>query len=145
VASRSFRPVALISIHPEYGDQILAGQKRVEFRKARFASAVTHVVLYATNPVQQIIGYFKVKGIVQASPGELWRRYRHVGGVGKKSFKAYYEDRTTGVAIKVGKVFGLRAPRPLKSLGPHLTPPQSFRYLPPSVVQQLASDTIGQR
>jgi predicted transcriptional regulator len=128
-----------MSIHPQFARGILTGRKRVEFRKTRFSTAISHVVLYATKPIQQIIGFFRVAGIEQAAPEELWRLYQDDGGIARESFISYYGRRSTGVAIKVGEVFGLRTPRPLSSLGRDLVPPQSFRYLPAEVVQKLTA------
>jgi predicted transcriptional regulator len=139
VASKSSRAVALMAIHPKYVQKILTGDKRVEFRKTRFASTISHVVIYATNPIQRVVGFFKVRGIEQATPAELWRRHRHHGGIAQDSFLAYYGKRETGVAIKVGEVFGLRQPRPLSDLGNDVVPPQSFRYLPSNIVDQLTA------
>ena len=138
MASKISRAVALMAIHPDYAQKILSGDKRVEFRKSRFASKITHVVIYATNPIQRVVGFFKVSGIEQAAPDELWRRHQHHSGLERQSFVTYYRERATGVAIKVGKVVGLRTPKPLSSLGSNVVPPQSFRYLPATVVNRLA-------
>ena len=130
-----------MAIHPEYAEKILTGRKTIEFRKIRFATTVTHIVIYATRPVQRVVGFFKVLGVDLAAPPELWRRYQRVGGVGKASFEAYYQRRDRGVAIKVGEVVGLRKPRSLSSLRLSVAPPQSFRYLPPVALDALRAET----
>src|SRR5690606_16414773 len=43
---------ALMSIRPEYAERILAGTKRIEFRKRPLASDITDVIVYATTPVR---------------------------------------------------------------------------------------------
>ena len=135
--SKSSRSVALMSIRPDYAQKILAGDKRVEFRKTRLASTISHVVIYATNPIRRIVGFFKVLGIEQATPDELWRRHQQDGGIERSLFFAYYSERASGIAIRVGEVVGLRNPKALSALGDNLVPPQSFRYLPSTVVDRL--------
>jgi predicted transcriptional regulator len=144
MGARATQRVVLMSIHPQFARGILAGRKRVEFRKTRFSAAISYVVIYATKPVQQIIGFFRVAGVEQDAPEELWRRYQDEGGIARESFMSYYGRRSSGVAIKVGDVFGLRRPRPLSSLGRGLVPPQSFRYLPAEIVQELSADGARQ-
>src|SRR5262249_55232094 len=119
-----------MAIRPDYAQKILSGDKRVEFRKTRLAGTVSHVVMYATNPIQRIVGFFKVLGIEQAAPDELWRRHQRHGGIERSRFFAYYNERDSGIAIRVGEVVGLGSPKALSALGDKLVPPQSFRYLP---------------
>src|SRR5262249_46812686 len=97
MGSRATARVVLMSIHPEFAQGILGGEKRVEFRRTRFAAAISHVVIYATKPVQQVIGFFKVAGVEQATPRELWRRYKSEGGIPRDLFRAYYRRRSIGV------------------------------------------------
>ena len=131
-----------MAIHPKYAAKILSGDKRVEFRKTRFASAISHVVIYATDPIQRIVGLFKVLGIDQAAPDELWRRHQRHGGINRSSFLAYYRRRDTGIAIRVGEVVGLSVPKALSALGHNVAPPPSFRYLPSTVIDDLLRDSL---
>jgi predicted transcriptional regulator len=64
--------VALLSIRPEYAEAILNGTKRVEFRRTRFSRDVSFIVIYATQPVGKVVGWFEVDGIETSTPGE-WR------------------------------------------------------------------------
>ena len=131
-----------MAIHPRYAERILSGDKRVEFRKVSFANAISHVVMYATDPIRRVVGFFKVLGIEQASPHELWRRHQRHSGIEKNLFFAYYSKRDTGVAIRVGEVVGLKSPKTLAALGDDGVPPQSFRYLPSDVVDELTRANI---
>lgn len=63
---------ALLSIRPVFADQILAGTKRVEFRRVRFARMVVSVAIYATQPVGAVVGWFTVRRLVTGTPYELW-------------------------------------------------------------------------
>lgn len=105
------------------------GTKQVEFRKRGFGREVSHVVVYASNPVKQVVGFFEVLGIEEDSPRRLWNRYAHVGGIDKEDYDGYFSKAPSGVAIKVGRVYVLRQPFPLTQLKPGLRAPQSYAYL----------------
>jgi predicted transcriptional regulator len=131
--------VALLPIKPIYANAIMAGTKRVEFRKIGFRRPVTHVAVYASTPVQRIIGVFRVAAVEHAAPAALWRRHAKHGGITSEAFELYYEGSVTGLAIGVAEVVGLTEPIALDALGGSVTPPQSFRYLSTSEVARLRS------
>lgn len=128
MADGSLGAVALISIHPRFANAILDGTKQVEFRKVGFKRVITHVLLYATAPIQQIVGYVEVSEIDERSPVALWRRYRKVAGIERHAFFAYYQGKATGVAVKVRRPQRLLQPLALDDLHRGATPPQSFLY-----------------
>lgn len=100
----------------------------MEFRKVGFKREITHVLLYATSPIQQIIGYAEVSEIEELSPATLWRRYREVAGIERAAFFAYYQGKDTGVAVKVRRPQRLARPLALGDLHHGAVPPQSFLY-----------------
>lgn len=106
------------------------GEKKVEFRKTRFQSDISHVVIYATRPVAGIVAYFTVRQVVELPIQQLWAKYKSVGGVDEQRFQDYYRYRETGIAIEVGEVIRLKRPIPLRSLSETAPIPQSFVYLP---------------
>ena len=118
-----------MSIHPQYADAILAGTKRVEFRKRRLAADVSTVVIYATQPVGRILGTFEVLGHDVAAPDELWDRHSAHAGISAAGFRAYYAHTPTAVGILVGDVQRLPQPRQVTDVPGISRPPQSFRYL----------------
>ena len=63
---------AILSIKPIYAKQILAGTKKVEFRKRSFKEKVRRVYIYASVPVKQIVGYFTFTEIDEDTPANLW-------------------------------------------------------------------------
>lgn len=130
--------VALLSIKPVYVREILAGRKKVEFRKRSFKRAVTHVVIYATAPVQRVVGWFRTRHFEQMSPAALWKKFSSVGGISQAAFDDYFGSASAGVAIHVSKPQRLLRPIPLSKIHAS-TPPQSYSYLPISVLAQLAS------
>jgi predicted transcriptional regulator len=121
--------IALLPIHPRFAKLIINGEKKVEFRKVNFREEVSHVVLYASRPIQAVLGYFEVLGICDDSPPKLWSRYSMVAGIERAEFDAYYASTACGVAIEIGHVWSLAEPLPLSALDQSLSPPQGFAYL----------------
>ncbi len=123
---------ALMSIRPEFADRILAGSKRIEFRKRRLASDVTDVIVYATTPVRAIVGAFRIAGQDTRPPRDLWNEYADVAGITQAPYLQYYAGHDLATGILVGEVFVPSSPVALTSVG-LLRPPQSFQYLAPAV------------
>ena len=130
--------VALLSIKPIYANAILDGRKKVEFRKRPFKRAVSHVVIYATAPVQRVVGWFQTKRFEQMSPSALWKRFASVGGISEEQFNIYYNGSESGVAIHVDKPQRLANPVSIKQTKV-ATAPQSYAYLSAAVFGRLAA------
>lgn len=131
---------ALLSIKPIYANAILDGRKKVEFRKRPFKRAVTHVIIYATAPMQRVVGWFRTKRYEQMSPAALWKRFSAIGGISRDDFEAYYGSSESGVAIHVEKPRRFRSPLPLSKVC-STTPPQSYAYLCPATIKRLTDST----
>lgn len=120
----------LLSIKPKYADLILAGSKRVEFRRSWAAQDVSMIVLYSSSPIQKIVGVVEVKGTVVASPTSLWKTcVEKGGGLTRQELRGYFVGKSQGIAVLLGQVF-----KPRKYIEPsdvirNFIPPQSFRYL----------------
>ena len=55
----------LLSIKPEFAEKIFNGTKKYEFRKNIFKNkSVDKVVVYASSPVQCVIGEFEIETIL---------------------------------------------------------------------------------
>ena len=134
---------ALLAIKPRFAEAIIAGSKTVEFRKVRFTQPPRYVVLYASDPVKKVVAYFEVAYIKELTPLGLWRKFSHVGGIGRDEFFRYYGNRTHGFAIVVAAVWKLRTPTRLGHLFPRASVPQSFRYLKINVIQRLSHCHFG--
>jgi predicted transcriptional regulator len=142
VVEGSLGAVALISIHPRFANAILDGTKQVEFRKVGFKRLITHALLYATAPIQQIVGYVEVADVEERSPAALWRRYRAVAGIEREAFFAYYQGKATGVALKVQRPQRLLRPLALNELHRGATPPQSFLYTTADALRRLQARVV---
>jgi predicted transcriptional regulator len=120
----------LLSIRPNFADQIFAGLKRYEFRRVLFRSTgVSRIVVYASYPVQRVVGEFQVGSILALETRELWKKTRKHSGIQKQYFDAYFEGRNTAYAIEISFPRKYAKPIKLEDLFDFSRPPQSFRYI----------------
>ena len=131
------RRVALLAIHPEHATAILEGRKTVEFRKRRLASEIEHVPLYATWPMQKVVGYFRIARLDQGSPTSIWQKHGDRGAISRRRFRDYFAGTKTAVAIVVDIATSFDAPVSLRDVSGGAAPPQSFAYLPGVVVNAI--------
>lgn len=132
---------ALISIHPEYAEKIFAGEKKFEFRRRWTNRSVGTLFIYATAPVQRIVGFAKIARVTRGTPTQLWRLTQQVnGGISKSKLFAYFGSSKTGVAIELSKVTPMPSGiDPRLCLGRDFRPPQSYRYLSEKEILQINS------
>lgn len=128
--------VALFSIHPHYARAILDGSKQVEFRRQGLPADVTDVVIYATSPVQQVIGMFEVAGVDKMSPSQAWKQHGRVGGIEKTAFERYYTNADQAFVIRIRSAQTFPTPFLLADLDENLRPPQSYMYLRDDVLDR---------
>jgi predicted transcriptional regulator len=124
----------LMSVHPRYAEAILEGKKRYEIRRARpqFPPG-TIVWLYATKPRSAIVGWFESGEVISAEPRNLWLRFSETLCIEPEAFEQYVSGRDCVSAIEIRDVQAMTdLPMPRG-----LMPPQSYRYLAPSIVQSL--------
>jgi len=122
--------VVLLSIKPKYADLILAGSKRVEFRRIWAAQDVSAIVLYSSFPVRKLVGVVEVTDVVVASPSALWVICReNGGGLTRAELRSYFSEKSRGVGILLGNVLKLPKYLDPSELIRNFVPPQSFRYL----------------
>lgn len=129
----------IISIKPQYYDQIVFGNKNYEFRKSIWKEEVRRVYLYVTKPAGMVKGFFKIERILKGTPEALWLHCNEEAGISENDFFAYYEGCELGHAIKIGMVALYKNGMSLEELQPNLRAPQNFQYLP---IQQEKGATI---
>lgn len=137
--------VALISIHPEYAEKILTGEKRLEFRRVWASQPVDVLAIYATAPIQRIVGLAWIERVHQGSKTRLWELGKHHGGgISRRKLFAYLDGRKESVALAIGQCQRFaEALDPRQAFNASFKPPQSFRYLRPEEIQQLNDLTRG--
>lgn len=119
----------LLSIKPKYVEKILDGEKKVEFRKQIPKRDISWVYIYASAPHKSIVARFKVDGLINGTPHDLWLRFSDVGGVDEEEFFAYCGDKNTIHGLEIGKVEELDPPIDPYQEYINFKPPQNFAYL----------------
>lgn len=119
----------LLSIKPEFAERIFDGTKLYEFRKVIFRNPdIKTIVVYASSPVQRVIGEFDIETILSDVPESLWQETKEHSGISEKFFFDYFSERNVGFAIKVKKTRRFKTPRCLRK-SYNVSPPQSFCYI----------------
>lgn len=118
----------VLSIKPEFADKIFEGTKKFEFRKSIFKNKdIETVIVYASSPVQKVIGEFDIEHIINDKLEELWDLTHNHAGITKQYFYEYFQNKESGFAIKIKKYRKYKTPLNLKEEF-NLLPPQSFSY-----------------
>lgn len=119
----------LLSIKPEYAEKIFDGTKKYEFRRILFKDpTVKTIVVYASSPVQKVIGEFEIETILNFKLDKLWKKTKDYSGITEKFFFEYFGNKDKGFAIKVKKTKRYKEALCIKK-DFHASPPQSFMYL----------------
>jgi predicted transcriptional regulator len=119
----------LLSIKPEFADKIFDGTKKFEFRRTIFSKThINTVIVYASSPVQRVIGEFEISQVLFDDIDTLWRRTREYAGIDEDYFFKYFSDRHKGYAIEIKKVKKYKNPMQLQERF-QIQPPQSFAYI----------------
>ena len=108
---------------------ILDGSKRYEYRKSIPQRCdIQKVYIYATKPIQAIIGEFTLDGIIADAPQKVWAATARHGGITEAFFNDYFRGRNKAYALKVGKVIKYSEPIDPKVVITDFTAPQNFMY-----------------
>jgi predicted transcriptional regulator len=132
---------AMLSIRPEYVDEIRTGRKRHEFRRRAFKQPVGWVVVYETSPVAAVTCAFSIVGSTALRPSELWRRFRGEAGIDRSAFFEYFRQCDRGVAYHLGDVVTFANPVPRAHMP--FAPPQSYRYVDDDFVERMISAQLA--
>ena len=91
---------AIISIHPDYADAILAGTKTIELRRRiPELRSGSRLWIYATQPTGAVVGVVTIQEVAKAHPTTIWKKHRRGVGVDHASFRAYFDGAHEAVAI----------------------------------------------
>ena len=117
---------AILSIKPKYVEEIKAGRKRFEFRKAVFKRPVEKVYIYASAPVSKVVGEFQPVDVLIDTPDKIWAKTRDYAGITEKFYKEYFAGKQTAYAIVIQNFVKYDKPFPLPE---GVKAPQSFCYI----------------
>lgn len=118
-----------MAIKPKFAELIFNGEKGVEFRKVNFRKKPETIVVYATDPVQKVIGSFEVGEIEKDKPIKLWQEYEGLRGINREEFEKYFGAKDSGIAIQVRRTNKFDNPVTLEAFCGTSNPPQNFQYL----------------
>jgi predicted transcriptional regulator len=119
----------LLSIKPEFANKIFSGEKKFEFRRTIFKSNnIKSVIVYASSPMQKVIGEFEIEEILNEELDSLWKMTKDFAGIHEDYFYQYFCDKQKGFAIKIKKAKRYRQPLCIKKYF-KILPPQSFAYI----------------
>lgn len=120
----------LLSIKPQYVDAIFEGSKHFEFRRKIFANReIQRVIVYASSPVQRVVGEFEIDEIIESEIASLWKKTERYSGICKRSFEEYFCGIDRGYAIKIRQARRYDCPLELETDFRILHAPQFFIYL----------------
>lgn len=121
--------IVLLSIKPEFAEKIFDGTKKYEFRKNIFKNTdVTTVVVYASSPVQRVIGEFSIETILNDNIDAVWKETAPFSGITHDFYLSYFANKERAYAIKIRDARRYRKARRLSDYNLAYAP-QSFAYI----------------
>lgn len=120
----------LLPIKSKFIPLIFNGSKKWEFRKVFFRkyNEDDFIFIYVTQPIEKIVGYFKGREILLASPQELWSQCSELSGLSEEEFFEYFCGKTKGYAIRIDELTIFPHRVDLTLLG-QSHPPQLYSYV----------------
>ena len=118
----------LISIKPEYVENIFNGSKKYEYRKIRCKQDIDKIIIYSTYPIMKVVGEAKVEKILEDSPDRIWEKTKKYSGIDLNFYQKYFKDRSKAIAYKLTNIKKYDSPKELSSYGIKAAP-QSFVYI----------------
>jgi len=137
-----FQKSILISVKPEYADQIMDGCKTVELRR-RFTEEVdknTRLFIYSSSPVKAIVGYARIDRVAKLAVPQIWRTFRNEACIEKADFENYFHGSDFGFVVLLNQVKPLAASLELEDISDRwgIRPPQSYMYLTAEVASAIS-------
>jgi predicted transcriptional regulator len=118
-----------LSIKPEFANKIFNGTKKFEFRRVIFKSKdIKTIIVYASSPVQKVIGEFEIEEILNEDLNILWEKTKDFAGIPEQFFFQYFSKKDKGFAIRIKKTKKYKIPLSIQK-DFKLSPPQSFAYV----------------
>lgn len=119
----------ILSIKPQFVQEIIAGRKKFEFRKKIFKQQIHKVYIYSSSPECKIIGEFVLGAVVEGSPMSVWKKTNKHSGITKAFFDSYFLNRKIAYALKIDDFIRYEKPVNPYTVLSDFTPPQSYRYV----------------
>lgn len=115
----------LLSIKPEYAYDILNGDKLFEYRRAPPAISPPYKnYLYASNPVQKVVGEAVTREEVRDNVENIIKITCDRTTSTPEEIREYFHGVREACALKMEDTYKYALPKELK-----ITPPQNFMYV----------------
>ena len=122
-------PAILISIKPQYALPIIEGAKSHEYRRSLAKRNFGYMAIYASLPIQKIIGLVKINRVIADCPKKLFNIANGKAGIAEDEYNKYFLDKSIGYAFEVGDIHKFDSGLDPKLVWEDFTPPQSFNYI----------------
>lgn len=134
INSQKYLPQAgrtiVLSIKPKYAELILSGTKTVELRRMWAAEHVTMIVIYASSPIQRLVGTVKIERLAKVAPLTLWKYCKERGGgLDRDELLNYFNGKKSGYAVLLKDVVRFHKMIDPTEVIDNFSAPQSFRYM----------------
>ena len=121
-----------ISVKPEFANKIIAKEKCIELRKIKpHVKAGDYIIIYASSPIKCVVGFGKIKQIIETTPAEMWSNYSEYLGIDELRFLNYYNRRNRAIGIEIETIKSVTPINliNLKKIDANFHPPQVYRYI----------------
>ena len=123
----------LVSIHPQYAERILEGEKTIELRR-RFPDLdgfKGRLLIYSTTPVKSVIGYAEIEKVHYLPVEDLWAAFKDDAKIQETDFWNYFRGLTHGYGVQLKNPIKFSKPLSIDYLKKNygMIAPQSYRYL----------------
>lgn len=133
----------VISIKPDFIKKILSGKKTYEFRRQPWTQkTIVRAYIYASSPIQKIIGYFTVNKIIKGYPEDLWAHCKEEAGIEEFDFFEYFKGVKLAYAIKIADLMLFIPPIEPERLIPRFHAPQNFSYIKNRIRKEVANTHV---
>lgn len=118
----------LMSIKPEYVEQIFSGRKKYEYRKKLCKQKIDKIIVYSSFPVQKVVGELIIDEVLHNKKEIIWDETNIYGGINKDKYDKYFEKNDYAIAYKIKKFIIYDEPKSLMDYNIK-TAPQSYIYI----------------
>lgn len=121
--------IIMISVSPKHADILLDQEdKNVFFYKVTPVNKVKRVLIYATAPVQGVVGEFDLDKIDIKAVSTIWKNYGSKSVLTKKEYDEYYQGKDSAHAMISKEAFRYSKPKKLEDFNMKKGP-SGFQYL----------------
>jgi len=127
------RRQVLLSLRPRFAQALLDESKLVELRRGSCRiPAESTCLVYASSPVQAVLGIIVVTKTLAGAPLDIWSQHGPETGLARREFDEYASGCRTLTALVIASPRRFEKPIPLdelRELQPGFVVPQSYRYM----------------